>query len=257
MGNESQRSRLHLRTGYSLAIQPHEQPKDDSSGSPVDDGGNISLTQGYTNTHNKNVSTIFSAPNYCYRCNNMAAIMDVDENLKQTYIQYDPAPRKGNEVQKKRVPDYFLWAIILSLTNTKMNLILLCCLILLRMSSLSPAQSAKDHHRFSSRNQKNHRLHHALDEAKNYSEYLFDDAVWSMYISCGHKNKIMCFKPPQNPTITRTYREVWVVPWAGILLPELKGSTRPRLCSKIQNYPIWSHQWRERHKTSQISERYI
>ncbi len=35
--------------------------------------------------------------------------MDVDENLKQTYIQYDPAPRKGNEVSKKRVPDYFLW----------------------------------------------------------------------------------------------------------------------------------------------------
>jgi serine/threonine-protein phosphatase 2A catalytic subunit len=34
--------------------------------------------------------------------------MDVDENLKQTYIQYDPAPRKGDEVLKKRVPDYFL-----------------------------------------------------------------------------------------------------------------------------------------------------
>ena len=48
----------------------------------------------------------------------MAAIMDVDENLKQTYIQYDPAPRKGNEVQKKRVPDYFLWALILSLIPT-------------------------------------------------------------------------------------------------------------------------------------------
>ena len=35
--------------------------------------------------------------------------MDVDENLRQNYIQYDPAPRKGNEVEKKRVPDYFLW----------------------------------------------------------------------------------------------------------------------------------------------------
>lgn len=67
------------------------------------------MIQGYTSTHNKNVSTIFSAPNYCYRCGNQAAIMDVDETLKQTYIQYDPAPRKGNEVLKKRVPDYFLW----------------------------------------------------------------------------------------------------------------------------------------------------
>ena len=38
--------------------------------------------------------------------------MDVDENLKQNYIQYDPAPRKGNEVEKKRVPDYFLWSFV-------------------------------------------------------------------------------------------------------------------------------------------------
>lgn len=54
------------------------------------------------------MATIFSAPNYCYRCGNQAAIMDVDENLRQNYIQFDPAPRKGNEVEKKRVPDYFL-----------------------------------------------------------------------------------------------------------------------------------------------------
>lgn len=54
------------------------------------------------------MATIFSAPNYCYRCGNMAAIMEVDENLKQTYIQYDPAPRKEKEVERKRVPDYFL-----------------------------------------------------------------------------------------------------------------------------------------------------
>ena len=56
----------------------------------------------------QNLVTVWSAVNYCYRCGNLAAIMDVDENLKQTYIQYDPAPRKGNEVLKKRVPDYFL-----------------------------------------------------------------------------------------------------------------------------------------------------
>jgi serine/threonine-protein phosphatase 2A catalytic subunit len=34
--------------------------------------------------------------------------MDVDEHLKNTFIQFDPAPRKGDEIQKKRVPDYFL-----------------------------------------------------------------------------------------------------------------------------------------------------
>jgi serine/threonine-protein phosphatase 2A catalytic subunit len=64
--------------------------------------------KGFSTTHSKNVSTIFSAPNYCYRCGNQAAIMDVDEHLKNSYVQFDPAPRKGDEIQKKRVPDYFL-----------------------------------------------------------------------------------------------------------------------------------------------------
>ena len=109
LGNESSRCWIHFWSRYCRAIQSYKQSQDDCPCSPVDDGGTFIEIQGYTNTHNKNVSTIFSAPNYCYRCGNMAAIMDVDENLKQTYIQYDPAPRKGNEVLKKRVPDYFLW----------------------------------------------------------------------------------------------------------------------------------------------------
>lgn len=44
--------------------------------------------------------------------------MEVDEHLKNTFIQFDPAPRKGDEIQKKRVPDYFLWKLYgLSLKN--------------------------------------------------------------------------------------------------------------------------------------------
>jgi serine/threonine-protein phosphatase 2A catalytic subunit len=37
--------------------------------------------EGYMEAHDGNVVTIFSAPNYCYRCGNQAAIMEVDEHL--------------------------------------------------------------------------------------------------------------------------------------------------------------------------------
>ena len=38
--------------------------------------------QGYNWCHDRNVVTIFSAPNYCYRCGNQAAIMELDDGLK-------------------------------------------------------------------------------------------------------------------------------------------------------------------------------
>lgn len=40
--------------------------------------------QGYNWSHGMNVVTIFSAPNYCYRCGNQAAIMEIDEHLNKT-----------------------------------------------------------------------------------------------------------------------------------------------------------------------------
>ena len=40
--------------------------------------------EGYNWSHEKNVVTIFSAPNYCYRCGNQAAIMELDEKLNYT-----------------------------------------------------------------------------------------------------------------------------------------------------------------------------
>jgi serine/threonine-protein phosphatase 2A catalytic subunit len=67
------------------------------------------VMEGYNWTHDKHVVTIFSAPNYCYRCGNQAAIMEMDEHLEYTFLQFDPAPRRGTEnIPQKRVPDYFL-----------------------------------------------------------------------------------------------------------------------------------------------------
>ena len=43
-----------------------------------------SVSQGYNWCHERNVVTIFSAPNYCYRCGNQAALMELDDGLKYT-----------------------------------------------------------------------------------------------------------------------------------------------------------------------------
>jgi serine/threonine-protein phosphatase 2A catalytic subunit len=66
------------------------------------------VMEGYNWSHEKNVVTIFSAPNYCYRCGNQAAIMEVDERIEKTFLQFDPAPRRGEPHVNRRTPDYFL-----------------------------------------------------------------------------------------------------------------------------------------------------
>jgi len=66
------------------------------------------VMDGYQRAHENRVVTIFSAPNYCYRCGNQAAIMEVDDQLKLNYIQFDPAPKKDEPQVTRRAPDYFL-----------------------------------------------------------------------------------------------------------------------------------------------------
>mmetsp|Transcript_22775 Transcript_22775/g.54045 ORF Transcript_22775/g.54045 Transcript_22775/m.54045 type:complete len:311 (+) Transcript_22775:222-1154(+) len=61
----------------------------------------------------QNLVTVWSAPNYCYRCGNQAAIMEVDEHMHTKFIQFDPAPRRGGPNSKevtvsRQAPDYFL-----------------------------------------------------------------------------------------------------------------------------------------------------
>ncbi|KRX35155.1 Serine/threonine-protein phosphatase 2A catalytic subunit alpha isoform [Trichinella murrelli] len=53
------------------------------------------VMEGYNWCHDRQVVTIFSAPNYCYRCGNQAAIMELDDLLTHSFLQFDPAPRRG------------------------------------------------------------------------------------------------------------------------------------------------------------------
>ena len=104
------------------------------------------VMEGYNWSHDRNVVTIFSAPNYCYRCGNQvtaldhikvaqistvhcvqASIMELDDALKYSFLQFDPAPRsfpkfsenfkscsiifllrRGEPHVTRRTPDYFL-----------------------------------------------------------------------------------------------------------------------------------------------------
>ena len=55
------------------------------------------VMDGYTWTHDRSLVTLFSAPNYCYRCGNQAAIMEVDDAMQCRFLQFDPAPKRGEE----------------------------------------------------------------------------------------------------------------------------------------------------------------
>jgi len=66
------------------------------------------VMDGYNWSHEKRVVTIFSAPNYCYRCGNDAAILEVDEMLNYTFLTFAPAPRRGEPHVTRRTPDYLL-----------------------------------------------------------------------------------------------------------------------------------------------------
>ncbi len=35
--------------------------------------------------------------------------MEVDENMNQNFLVFDPAPRRGEPHVTRRTPDYFLW----------------------------------------------------------------------------------------------------------------------------------------------------
>jgi len=66
------------------------------------------VMEGYNWSHERNVVTVFSAPNYCYRCGNQAAVMELDDELNYSFLQFDPSPRKQGFHRFPRAPDYFL-----------------------------------------------------------------------------------------------------------------------------------------------------
>jgi serine/threonine-protein phosphatase 2A catalytic subunit len=71
------------------------------------------VMEGYGWHHGERLATIFSAPNYCYRCGNQGAIMEVSETLEKSVLQCWAAPRRGSETAREKAqaglePEHFM-----------------------------------------------------------------------------------------------------------------------------------------------------
>ena len=58
---------------------------------------------------NDGLVTVWSAPNYCYRCGNDATIMEYDEHMNREFKFFEACPTElRNQPVKKPAPEYFL-----------------------------------------------------------------------------------------------------------------------------------------------------
>lgn len=67
------------------------------------------VMEGYKEMFNDGLVTVWSAPNYCYRCGNDGAIMKLDTHLNQTYEKFKEASQEVRGVPAKQpIAEYFL-----------------------------------------------------------------------------------------------------------------------------------------------------
>jgi len=52
--------------------------------------------------------TVWSAPNYCYRCGNIASIMSFDEKLERSFSMFEASKDLSKAVPLRQVVPYFL-----------------------------------------------------------------------------------------------------------------------------------------------------
>lgn len=67
------------------------------------------VMEGYKYMFDEALVTVWSAPNYCYRCGNVAAILEVDDSMDRKFKIFVAAPSEKRRLPtKKPQPIYFL-----------------------------------------------------------------------------------------------------------------------------------------------------
>lgn len=94
---------------YPKFTNEEDSELDSDSASPVDDspapGDIITIPE----KDKGSVVTVWSAPNYCYRCGNVASILQLDENQTQSFKIFGTASQERSGIPTKRpIADYFL-----------------------------------------------------------------------------------------------------------------------------------------------------
>jgi serine/threonine-protein phosphatase 4 catalytic subunit len=66
------------------------------------------VMEGYKYMFGEKLATVWSAPNYYYKCGNVASILELDENLQRYYKIFEAAPLENKLQGARKVPSYFL-----------------------------------------------------------------------------------------------------------------------------------------------------
>ncbi len=66
------------------------------------------VQEGYKWHFDKRLVTVWSAPNYCYRMNNLASILKLDSALEQKFIVYSASEDNKKNVNYANLLPYFL-----------------------------------------------------------------------------------------------------------------------------------------------------